>query len=96
MPPATEGVQWSAMNYELLKRLCETPGISSSEGAIRKLVAEELRPIVDDLDADVMGNLVAVRNGIPEGPRVMIAAHLDEIGFRVRFVDDKGKLTHLG
>jgi len=38
-----------------VKRLCETPGISSSEGAIRKPVAEEQRPIVDDLDADVMG-----------------------------------------
>lgn len=80
------------MNFELLKRLCETPGISGSEDAIRTLVAEELRPFVDSLDADVMGNLVGVRNGTPDGPRVMIAAHVDEIGFRVRFIDDQGFL----
>lgn len=80
------------MNFELLKRLCEMPGISSNEGAIRELVAGELRPFVDSLEADVMGNLVGVRNGAPEGPRVMIAAHMDEIGFRVRFIDDRGFL----
>lgn len=80
------------MNYELLKRLCETPGISGSEGAIRQLMAQELRPFVDSLEADVMGNLIGVRNGESGGPRVMIAAHVDEIGFRVRFIDDQGFL----
>lgn len=78
------------MNFDLLKRLCETPGISGVESPIRKLVAEEMRPLVDTLSADVMGNLIGVKNGAENGPRVMIASHIDEIGFRVRFIDDKG------
>lgn len=78
------------MNFDLLKRLCETPGISGTESPIRKLVAEEMRPLVDTLTADVMGNLIGVKNGAADGPRVMIASHIDEIGFRVRFIDDKG------
>jgi len=78
------------MNFDLLKRLCETPGISGTESPIRKLVAEEMRPLVDTLTVDVMGNLTGIKNGTADGPRVMIASHIDEIGFRVRFIDDKG------
>ncbi len=80
----------SELNFDLLKRLCETPGISSNEDTMRRLVAEELRPLVDTLDADVMGNVIGIKKGVTEGPRVMIAAHMDEIGFRVRHIDDKG------
>jgi endoglucanase len=77
------------MNFELLKRICETPGVSGSEDRIRKVVAEELRPLVDTIDVDVMGSIIGVKEG-SGGPRVMIAAHIDEIGFRVRHIDDKG------
>lgn len=82
----------SELNINLLKRLCETPGISGSEERMRKLVAEELKPLVTTLEADVMGNLIGFKKGATEGPRVMIAAHIDEIGFRVRYIDDKGFL----
>ena len=78
------------MNFDLLKRLCETPGISGSETAIRKLAAAELSPFMDPVTADVMGNLIGVKQGAEGAPRVMIAAHLDEIGFQVRFIDDSG------
>ncbi|HEV2472878.1 MAG TPA: M42 family metallopeptidase, partial [Chthonomonadales bacterium] len=76
----------------LLKRLCETPGISSREDQIRSLAAQEMRPLVDSLDADVMGNLVGLKRGAANGPKVMIAAHLDEIGFVVKYVEDRGFL----
>lgn len=78
------------MNFDLLKRLCETPGISGSETLVRKLAAAELSPFMDSLSVDVMGNLVGVKQGAQGAPRVMIACHLDEIGFRVRFIDDSG------
>jgi len=78
------------MNFDLLKRLCETPGISGSEDAIRKVVAAELRPLVDSLEADAMGSVIGTKKGAEGGPRVMIAAHIDEIGFRVRHIDDRG------
>ncbi len=79
-------------NFDLLKRICETPGVSSREDVIRTLIAEEMRPLTDTLSADVMGNLIGVKNGKPGAPRVMIAAHMDEIGFFVKFIDEKGFL----
>jgi len=78
------------MNFDLLKRLCETPGVSGSEDLIRKVAAEEMRPLVDSISVDVMGSVIGVKKGSAEGPRIMIAAHIDEIGFRVRHIDDKG------
>ncbi len=83
------------LNFDLLKRLCETPGISSREDRLRRVVIEELRPLVDTIDADAMGNLIGFKKGASDGPRVMIAAHMDEIGFMVKYVDDKGFLRLL-
>ena len=80
----------SELNFDLLKRLCETPGISSREEQMRRLVADELRPLADSLEADVMGNVIATKKGAEGGPRVMIAAHTDEIGFVVKYIDDRG------
>ncbi len=79
------------MNFELLKRLCETPGVPSREEPIRKLVIEEMKPLVDEVRVDVMGNVIGFKRGVG-GPRVMIAAHMDEIGFLVKHIDDKGFL----
>ena len=80
----------SELNFDLLKRLCETPGIPGREERMRRLVAEELRPLTDTLEADAMGNLIGFRKGASDGPRVMIAAHMDEIGFVVKHIDEKG------
>jgi endoglucanase len=77
------------VNISLLRRLTQTPGIASREDQIRRVVAEELKPLVDAMSVDNLGNLVGVRNG-SGGPRIAIAAHLDEIGFLVRHVDDNG------
>lgn len=79
------------MNFALLKRLCETPGVSGREDAIRRIVADELRTVADDVSSDAMGNVIARKAGGGK-PRVMIAAHMDEIGFLVRHIDDKGFL----
>jgi endoglucanase len=77
------------VNIDLLKRLCETPGISGREDRVRDVVVEELRPLVDEVRVDALGNVVGVRLG-KGGPRVMVAAHMDEIGFFVKHVDDNG------
>lgn len=82
------------MNVELLARLTVAPGVPSREDAVRAIVVEELEPIAE-LCADAMGNLIALRKGAqPDGQRkkLMIAAHMDEIGFIVRYIDDKGFL----
>jgi len=74
---------------ELLKRLCETPGIASREDPIRGVIHDELKPLVTDLRVDALGNLIAYRQG-QGGPRVMIAAHMDQIGFMARHIDENG------
>lgn len=81
------------LNVELLERLVSTPGIASREDQVRAVAARELRPLVDDLSVDALGNLYATRRATPGGAavkRLAIAAHLDEIGFLIRHIDDKG------
>lgn len=77
------------LDLDLLARLCETPGVSGREDAVRALVRHELEGLVDRTEIDPLGNLIATREG-DGGLRVMVAAHMDEIGFLVRHVDDRG------
>jgi tetrahedral aminopeptidase len=79
-----------SVNLELLKRLCATPGIAGREDRVRAIVAEELRPLVDELRIDALGSIVGTKRG--DGPRVMLAGHMDEIGFFVSHIDDNGFL----
>ncbi len=86
-----------AIDFDLLKRICETPGAPGYEHRIRDLVQKEVGSLVDDLRVDNMGNLVAFREGKGD-KKVMVGAHMDEIGFMVTHIDDKGYLrfTTLG
>jgi endoglucanase len=77
-------------NFALLKQLCATPGIAGREDAVRAVVIDELRPLVDELRVDALGNVVGAKRG--GGPRVMVAAHMDEIGFFVKHIGDQGFL----
>lgn len=83
-----------AINVELLRRLCQTPGIASREEAVARVVVEEISPLVDEVRTDAMGSVIAVKRG-QGGPRIMLAAHLDEIGFMVRHVEEKGGFLRL-
>lgn len=77
------------MNETLLRDLTQTAGIASREDRIRDVVAAHMKPLVDEVEVDTLGNLIGTRQG-KGGPRVAIAAHVDEIGFLVRHVDDEG------
>ncbi len=77
------------MDLDLLTRLCETPGAPGREDRIRELVIAELTPYVDTIVVDPLGSVIATRTG-GGGPRVMLAAHMDELGFLVSHVDDAG------
>jgi endoglucanase len=79
------------LDLDLLERLCAAPGVSGREDAVRRLVRHELQDIVDEISVDPMGNLVAIRRG-DGGPRVMLAAHMDEVGFLVKHVEEEGFL----
>src|SRR5512136_1025813 len=72
---------------KLLKRLSETPGIPGREEAMRVIVREALTGHVDDISVDRLGNVIAHKKGT--GPKVVVAAHMDEIGFFVSHVDEE-------
>ena len=80
------------MNIDLLKRTCEIAGAPGFEQPIRRLVIDEVEPLVDQLEVDNLGSIVTLKKGSrnPDGKKVMVAAHLDEIGFIVKHIDEQG------
>ncbi len=85
------------MNIKLLADICKTPGAPGFEHRVRKLVLSELAGLADEVETDNMGNVYAIKRGTDKD-RVMIGAHMDEIGFMVTHIDDKGfiRFTTLG
>ena len=90
------------LDLDLFKRLCETPGTSGREERVRALIEKETlsrgKQLFDEHYVDAMGSLICTRRatkgtrGKGKATRVLLAAHMDEIGFYVRHVDDNGFL----
>ena len=74
----------------LLKLFADAHGMSGFEESVAELLRKELEPLVDEVRTDAMGNVIGTRHG--EGPKVMVAAHMDEIGLAVSHVDEDGFL----
>ena len=77
------------INKKLLAEICEVAGAPGHEQRVREIVIKQVKPLVDEIRIDNMGNVVAIKKG-KERKKVMIAAHMDEIGFIVTHVDDQG------
>jgi len=77
---------------ELIKRLTEAYGPSGNEEQIRGIIRGEVEPLADELRVDTLGNLIALKMGNGQGKKVMLAAHMDEIGLIISYVDEKGFL----
>src|SRR4051812_28322283 len=81
------------MNLSLLKTLSETPGVAGREERVRAILEREMKDHFDSVATDPMGNLVATKKSSAAGAkRVLLACHIDEIGFYVRHVDAQGFL----
>lgn len=78
-----------AINTDLLNKICTTPGAPGFEQKVRELVINEVKDLVDEVEVDNMGNVYAIKRGTGD-KRVMIGAHMDEIGFIVTHIDDNG------
>lgn len=74
--------------FELVERLSEQFGVSGNEEDIRQLIITEVSPYVDEIRVDALGNLIAIKKG--PGKKLMVAAHMDEIGVMATYIDDKG------
>lgn len=85
-------------DYPLLQRLSESAGVPGRETLVRERIVDALQGLDLDLRVDAMGNLIAETPGPAGAPKVMISAHMDEIGFVVSHVGDDGfvRLQNLG
>ncbi|MFS0903640.1 M42 family metallopeptidase [Priestia aryabhattai] len=83
------------MNNEtlsLFKTLTELPGAAGNEHQVRSFMRSQIEPLVDEVIQDGLGSLFGVRYNEERGPKVMVAGHMDEVGFMVTSVTDKGML----
>ena len=82
---------------KLLKELTEAPGVSGYESEIRKIMRRHLEPVAT-IEQDRMGSIIGVQRGTQENPRIMLAGHMDEVGFMVKLITKEGfiKFVTLG
>jgi putative aminopeptidase FrvX len=80
---------------KLLEKLTEACGVSGNEHEIRKILINEITPHVDKIKTDHLGNLLAIKHGKEDYPRIMLAAHMDEVGFMVKSIDDSGLIKFM-
>ena len=81
------------MNIDLLKRLCETPGVPGHEDRVRDLITAEIEGMFTEVKTDAMGSLLCRREATSaDAPRIMLLCHMDEIGFLVSHISKEGFL----
>lgn len=76
----------------LLKRLTESRGVSGDEGEVRALIREEVVSLADQVYVDRIGNLIAVKKGRKLDKKVMLSAHMDEVGLIITGIGENGML----
>lgn len=85
---------------ELIRKLVEAPAPSGYEGQVRKVIREEIESLADEIRVDNLGNLIARKGRIAEGntaqgKRIMLVAHMDEIGIIATHIDEVGYVRFL-
>jgi len=84
--------------FKLLEKLCNASGVSGDEGEVRKIILEEVKLYADEVKVDALGNVLVTRQAtakknrmrVPAPLRVMLDAHLDEVGFMIVADDGDG------
>ena len=80
---------------ELLKELTQAWGVAGREKKIRAIVKREIEGLVDEMYTDAVGNLIALKKGVPspDNKKIMMAAHMDEIGMQVKKIEGDGRIN---
>lgn len=83
-------------SLQLLETLCNAPGVSGFEGDVQAIMRAELTRMQTEIVTDNLGSIIARDGG--KGPKIMVAGHMDEIGFMVRLITKQGfiRFTTLG
>lgn len=84
------------LDFTILGQLTQIFGPAGSEELVAEFIATQLRPYCDELKTDTLGNLIVLRHGM--GEKIMVAAHMDEIGLMITHIDQEGflRFTPLG
>lgn len=77
---------------DLFKTLTELPAIAGNEYAVRSFMREELKKYADEVVQDRLGGIFGVKRGDEAGPTIMVAGHMDEVGFMVTGITDNGMI----
>lgn len=82
---------------ELLKEITDAPGVSGYEREVRNVIRKHMEDITT-IESDKLGSIICKKQGSSESPKIMLAGHMDEIGFMVKFITDEGfiKFSSLG
>ncbi|MBR4173304.1 MAG: M42 family peptidase, partial [Clostridia bacterium] len=75
----------------LLKELTNLSGVSGNEGAVHDFIINEISPYADSITVDSIGNVIALKKGA-SSKKIMLSAHMDEVGFIISEITDKGYL----
>ncbi|WP_066063620.1 M42 family metallopeptidase [Neobacillus soli] len=76
----------------MLKELTDAKGIPGNEREVREVMKKYIEPFADEISTDGLGSLIAKKVGKDGGPKIMVAGHLDEVGFMITQIDEKGFL----
>jgi len=77
---------------ELTRKICAAHGVSGYEKKAADVIRAEIEKYTDENYTDSLGNLIAVKKGKGSGKKIMLCAHMDEIGFMVTFIEEKGQI----
>ncbi len=76
----------------LFQTLTELPGAAGNEHAVRQFMKEQLSKYSDEIVQDKLGSIFGVKRGVKVGPTIMVAGHMDEVGFMVTSITDNGMI----
>ena len=83
---------------KFLKEITDLNGTPGQEHEVRKFMNDYMKKTADEVYQDNLGSVVAKKVGLEDGPKIVVAGHMDEVGFMVHYIDDKGfiKFSPLG
>lgn len=81
---------YGKVDLKMMREFTDADGISGCEKEATRVMKKWVSPVADEITYDTLGSLIALQKGTGNGPKIMLAGHIDEIGFVVRNIDDKG------